>query len=102
MSRWERDKGASKAPDWFWQAVETPASEHRVEVEVRLDEGRGRQATLGLDLQCPALGQPARETGDAVPPYADVDRALEPGRQWRSQPARERAIGRGQPPEDRE
>jgi pimeloyl-ACP methyl ester carboxylesterase len=33
MSRWERDKGASKAPDWFWQAVETPASERRVEVE---------------------------------------------------------------------
>jgi pimeloyl-ACP methyl ester carboxylesterase len=25
--------GPDKAPDWFWKAVETPASEHRVEVE---------------------------------------------------------------------
>ena len=33
MSRWNRDAGPSNAPAWFWQAVETPSSEHRVEVD---------------------------------------------------------------------
>ncbi|NJN52667.1 MAG: alpha/beta hydrolase [Gammaproteobacteria bacterium] len=32
MARWDRPS-ATQAPDWFWAAVETPASEHRVEVE---------------------------------------------------------------------
>jgi pimeloyl-ACP methyl ester carboxylesterase len=32
MSRWDRDTRPA-APDWFWTAVETPAEEHRVEVE---------------------------------------------------------------------
>lgn len=32
MSRWDRSPSGS-APDWFWAAVETPASEHKVAVE---------------------------------------------------------------------
>ena len=32
MSRWDR-ASPTAAPDWFWAAVETPAEEHRVEVE---------------------------------------------------------------------
>ena len=32
MSRWDR-ASPGKAPDWFWTAVETPASEHKVEVD---------------------------------------------------------------------
>jgi pimeloyl-ACP methyl ester carboxylesterase len=32
MSRWDRESRPG-APDWFWAAVETPAEEHRVEVE---------------------------------------------------------------------
>lgn len=32
MARWDRG-GGPQVPDWFWQAVETPAEEHTVEVE---------------------------------------------------------------------
>ena len=32
MARWDRG-GNANIPDWFWQAVETEAAEHRVEVE---------------------------------------------------------------------
>ena len=33
MSRWDRGESESSVPDWFWEAVETPATEHRVEVD---------------------------------------------------------------------
>ena len=32
MARWDKNHG-SGVPDWFWQAVETEATEHRVEVD---------------------------------------------------------------------
>ena len=32
MSRWDKGQRAN-APEWFWRAVDTPSSEHRVEVE---------------------------------------------------------------------
>jgi pimeloyl-ACP methyl ester carboxylesterase len=32
MSRWDRSS-SDNAPDWFWTAVEAPASEHKVEVD---------------------------------------------------------------------
>lgn len=32
MSRWDKG-GRGNAPEWFWQAVDTPSTEHRVEVE---------------------------------------------------------------------
>ena len=32
MARWDRGGGAT-VPDWFWRAVETPASAHTVEVD---------------------------------------------------------------------
>jgi pimeloyl-ACP methyl ester carboxylesterase len=32
MSRWDRSP-SDNAPEWFWTAVETPASEHKVEVD---------------------------------------------------------------------
>ena len=32
MARWDRG-GNANIPDWFWQAVETEAAEHRVEVK---------------------------------------------------------------------
>ena len=53
--------------------------EDRVEVEVRLDEGRRHQAPLGIDLERPALGQRGADAGDAVAPDSDVDRVLDPG-----------------------
>jgi pimeloyl-ACP methyl ester carboxylesterase len=33
MSRWDRDEPDKSIPDWFWEAVETPSTEHRVEVD---------------------------------------------------------------------
>ena len=33
MSRWDRGESESSVPGWFWEAVETPATEHRVEVD---------------------------------------------------------------------
>ncbi|TDJ22571.1 MAG: alpha/beta hydrolase [Gammaproteobacteria bacterium] len=33
MSRWDRGERETSIPDWFWEAVETPATEHRVEVD---------------------------------------------------------------------
>jgi pimeloyl-ACP methyl ester carboxylesterase len=33
MSRWDRGESESSVPDWFWEAVETPATEHRVAVD---------------------------------------------------------------------
>jgi pimeloyl-ACP methyl ester carboxylesterase len=33
MSRWDRGDSEPSVPDWFWEAVETPATEHRVEVD---------------------------------------------------------------------
>jgi pimeloyl-ACP methyl ester carboxylesterase len=33
MSRWDRPKSGGSVPDWFWQAVETEAVQHKVEVE---------------------------------------------------------------------
>ncbi len=33
MSRWEHDSETRTIPDWFWQAVETPSFEDRVEVD---------------------------------------------------------------------
>ena len=32
MARWDRSPTTS-IPDWFWEAVETPATEHSVEVD---------------------------------------------------------------------
>ena len=33
MARWDRQENKSSIPDWFWEAIETPAQTRSVEVD---------------------------------------------------------------------
>ena len=78
MARWDRD-APTPTPDWFWEAVETPASEHTVEVdecEVAYRVWNGGQAGSGGILLLHGLYAHARWWDFIAPQVSDGSKVV--------------------------